>query len=258
MGGDVLFVFVPNVRISIPEESTLAQGARRSTFQRDTGSLSYSHGTLENLVGPQEAEMASSGSSRSTAVDVPSPSSPPPPQARRSTRASFSNKPPSTSSHMSDPPDSAAEPNRPSLKALGKRPERQAEQNQPQQQELPASDVRTTADIVQIAPPLSKPPPKKKSKVGSHGQTEKAAPEEATKRRVLPQRNRRGGPGVGSSAIDTMILDSQQKTCKCYPIPIKSSIYLSDAHFSFVHIQKSTTSSSFPRTPSSSLLPTIA
>lgn len=114
---------------------------------------------------------------------------------------------------MSDPPDSAAgPPSRPSLKALGKRPERQAEQNQPQQQELPASDVRTTADIVQIAPPLSKPPPKKKSKVGNHGQTEKAAPEEATKRRVLPQRNRRGGPGVGSSAIDTMILDSQQKT----------------------------------------------
>ncbi|KIO26977.1 hypothetical protein M407DRAFT_23803 [Tulasnella calospora MUT 4182] len=157
--------------------------------------------------------MASGGSSRSTAVDVPSPSSPPPLQPRRSTRASFSNKPASVSSHMSEPPDSAAEPpSRPSLKALGKRPERQAEQNQPQQPELPASsDVQTASNVVKSAPPLSKPPPKKKSKAANHGQTEKTAPEEVTKRRVLPQRNRRGGPGVGSSAIDAMILDSQQK-----------------------------------------------
>ncbi|KAG8909117.1 hypothetical protein FRC01_007119, partial [Tulasnella sp. 417] len=181
-------------------------------FNATSAAPSYSQGTLENLVEPQEVEMASGGSSRSTAVDVPSPSSPPPSQPRRSTRASFSNKPVSVSSHMSEPPDSAVEsPSRPSLKALGKRPEQQAEQNQPQQPEPPASDVQTASNVVQSAPSLSKPPPKKKSKAAIHGQTEKAAPEEVTKRRVLPQRNRRGGPGIGSSAIDAMILESQQK-----------------------------------------------
>lgn len=116
---------------------------------------------------------------------------------------------------MSEPPEINVEaPALPSLKALGKRPERRVEQSQLEEENVSVSAGHTADDAAESTPTLSKPPAKKKSRLGINASGGKAAPEEATKRRVLPQRNRRGGPGVGNTAIDAMILDSQQKSRK--------------------------------------------
>lgn len=58
------------------------------------------------------------------------------------------------------------------------------------------------------------PRPKKKAKEAdemSHSQ-KGAKPEEATKRRVLPVRQRRGAQGIGNSAVDEMILERYQRS----------------------------------------------
>jgi len=77
----------------------------------------------------------------------------------------------------------------PSAKALGKRPER-------------------VLSSIPLAPsPLN---PKSKSKPNGKAGT---GDDKEQKRRVMPVRSRRGGGGiVGSSAVDVMILESQQRT----------------------------------------------
>lgn len=45
-------------------------------------------------------------------------------------------------------------------------------------------------------------------------------------KRVMPSRNRRGGPGVGSTDVDIMILDTQKRKSASNPLsPIVIDVY---------------------------------
>ena len=42
-------------------------------------------------------------------------------------------------------------------------------------------------------------------------------PTRQPQKRVLPSRSRRGGPGLGSADVDTIILDAQKRKCESFP-----------------------------------------
>lgn len=112
------------------------------------------------------------------------------PNIRRSARASVPSKLALEAMSTSDSTISTI----PSAKALGKRPERGGSSN-----ELGNRDPR---------PPVSRGKNEKKREKATEINVDES------KRRVMPMRSRRGGPGVGSSAVDTMILESQQRSGK--------------------------------------------
>ncbi|KAG8896749.1 hypothetical protein FRB99_008679 [Tulasnella sp. 403] len=119
---------------------------------------------------------------------------------RSSTAAKPPVEPPSTFPFVSNLPT-------PSLKALGKQPERHI-----------VSDGA-------VVDSQSKHSAKTKGDQTKEKKREKPTDEPA-KRRVLPARTRRGGPGIGSSAVDVMILESQQRSAETKFIIPPEAVFL--------------------------------
>jgi hypothetical protein len=66
------------------------------------------------------------------------------------------------------------------------------------------------------APALTKVQGKKRQMEGEEdviASPRKPTVTQTRQKRVLPSRTRRGGPGIGSTDVDQMILDAQQRRC---------------------------------------------
>lgn len=101
-----------------------------------------------------------------------------------------------------DPHEHSPPPHPPSAKALGKR--------RAQETEIIADHQPPNGVVLK---PIKSKGTKNTSKKGKKGVHAKEEEKEATttQRRVQPARSRRGGPGIGSSAVDVMILESHQR-----------------------------------------------
>ncbi|KAG8969726.1 hypothetical protein FRC03_001071 [Tulasnella sp. 419] len=79
-----------------------------------------------------------------------------------------------------------------------------------------------------LNPDTSKPPTSRKSKA------EPKKDDAETKKRVMPMRQRRGGPGVGSSAVDMMIMESQRRTAENSTTLSPSAVFVLTTDSNFV------------------------
>ena len=77
----------------------------------------------------------------------------------------------------------------------------------------PATSATTTASTPSRKTSASHPPASTATTKSTSGRVDQQTIRQPPKR-VLPSRSRRGGPGVGSADVDTIILDAQKRKCK--------------------------------------------